>query len=437
MNRARWSPLLALVLTALARPQTQSVIYTFGGTSASSLIAGANPFGGLVFDKAGHAFGTTLQGGTGNCRFPYTVGCGTVFELSPATEGGTTWVQKVIYSFQGVNDGAYPQSQLVLDEEGNLYGTTYNGGGDGCVVAGCGTVFELRRSGGQWIESVLYRFTDVANGANPAASLVLDREGNLYGTTVYGGNQICNADGPGCGVVFELKRPTLASASSWTEIVLHAFDQDDGAYPLSALTIDAQGNVYGNTSSGGNGSGLIFELQPNGNGWSEKILYNFPGEMGGGSPVGQLLLNESGDLYGVTSGGGVNGVGSVFALIRASDSWTLQYLHSFDGYDGWFPANGVVADPKGNLYGSTPQGGMGSCQYECGVVYSLNRSNDWAESVLYYFQGHSDGFDPYGAVTIHNDDLYGTTVAGGDPKCSALASRQGCGVVFKISRQFD
>jgi uncharacterized protein YceK len=343
------------------------------------------------------------------------------------------WQENIIYSFQGGSDGAYPFAPLVIDHLGNLYGTTYAGGGDGCVVAGCGTVFELQRSGDGWTETVLYRFSNVTDGANPSVGLILDREGNLYGTTYYGGNQVCNQEGPGCGTVFELIRPQSATRSAWTEVVLHSFDETDGAYPEASLTFDSAGNLYGNTLAGGNGMGVIFELVPTGSSWKENILYNFDGGLNDGEPVGQLLVDRAGDLYGVTSNDGLYGMGSVFELVKSGSTWALNYLFSFNGSDGWFPVAGVVPDKAGNLYGATPDGGEGNCQFGCGVIFRLSRKQNWANTVLYYFQGGSDGFDTFGSLAIRDGDLYGTTVAGGDLNCSALTSEQGCGVVFRVS----
>jgi hypothetical protein len=418
-----------MLLAAVATAQTQSVVYTF--TASNS---GANPFAGLAFDKAGHAYGTTLQGGTGGCDFPYPIGCGTVFELIPIPSTvGESWLERVIYSFQGGSDGAYPQAALAIDRFGNLYGTTYAGGGDGCVVAGCGTVFELQPSQEGWVETVLYRFTNTANGANPSAGLILDQNGNLYGTTYYGGNQSCDQEGPGCGTVFELKRSQSGPYPTWQELVLHSFDQGDGAHPSAALTFDRNGNLYGDTLAGGDGRGVIFQLTFTSDGWAESILYNFEGGLSDGEPVGQLVLDRAGNVYGVTSTDGANGLGSVFELTRSGSDWVLSFLHSFDGTDGWFPASGVIPDDAGNLYGVTPDGGNGNCQYGCGVVFRLSREENWSDTVLYYFQGGSDGFDALGNLAIDKGVLYGTTVAGGDSNCSALPSEEGCGVIFSIA----
>jgi len=431
--RSLWSILktcaLVLMVTVGARAQKQSIVYTFEGGNN-----GANSYTGLVFDRGGRAYGTTLQGGTGTCNFPYPLGCGTVFELVLVSDGtNKVWAEHVIYSFQGGSDGAYPLAPLAIDEAGNLYGTTYNGGGDGCIVAGCGTIFELQRVEHGWREEVLYRFTDVANGANPSAGLILDRSGNLYGTTCYGGNQICNQDGPGCGTVFELLRPDHGSASAWKETVLHAFDKSDGECPLSSVIFDDAGNLYGNTLAGGHGMGVIFELTPTAARWTETILHNFSGAPDSGEPVGQLLLDRLGNVYGVTEADGLYGLGGVFELQKSGSTWMLQYLHSFDGFDGWFPVSGVIPDREGNLYGTTPDGGEGSCQYQCGVVYRLNRRENWSDTVLYYFQGGSDGYWAYGSLALYHGDLYGTSVGGGDLNCSALLNFQGCGVVFRIS----
>ena len=421
-----WAALL--VIPGHGHAQRMSTLQAF-----SAATDGANPLAGVISDSDGNLYGTTLQGGTGTCDFPYNGGgCGTVFELIPVTssiEG--RWEKKILYSFQGGSDGAYPQSPVVLDKLGNLYGTTYNGGGDGCVLAGCGTVFELECSGDRWVEKVLYSFANVATGAGPESGLILDSSGNLYGTTVYGGNQLCDQEGPGCGTVFELKH----SRSGWTETVLHSFDLTDGAYPLTGLTFDDGGNLYGTTIQGGNGMGVVFELKRS-SGWDEDVLYNFGGGLNEGTPVGPLLLDKSGNLYGATDADGPYGTGSVFELSKAGSSWSLNFLYSFGGGSGgWFPVAGVIADRAGNLYGTTPDGGSGDCQYGCGVVYRLTRSENWTQAILYSFSGGTDGLDPYGGLTMDGrGDLYGTTVAGGDLSCSSYEPiYPGCGVVYRIS----
>src|SRR5581483_6615984 len=179
------APLLITVLATQVRAQTESVLHTFAGSSE-----GGAPYAGLLSDRAGNLYGTTMQYGDAPCAYPFG-GCGTVFELVAVQEGGITqWTFEVLYTFRGGTDGADPASTLVFDSSGNLYGTT-TAGGTGCGGLGCGTVFELARSGSEWYENVLYRFTGGPDGRDPVGSLTLDPRGNLYGTTAFGGDNNC------------------------------------------------------------------------------------------------------------------------------------------------------------------------------------------------------------------------------------------------------
>lgn len=244
----------------------------------------------------------------------YTSGdcCGLVLELSPQSNG--TWTQSTLYTFAGGNDGDGPAAGVIADRSGNLYGTTTGGGGS----SECGTVFELSRAtGGAWTEKILYSFTG-ADGCNPYAGLVLDGKGNLYGTTYTGGVGPCIN---GCGLVFEL---SPAENGTWSESTLHAFTNKDGANPYAALVIDPDGGLYGTTVNGGNGPceptgvgcGTVFRLAPPskpGGTWTQ-MAYSFQGHNGVG-PRGSILLDKAQNtLYGTTSGGGTYGYGTVFQI---------------------------------------------------------------------------------------------------------------------------
>lgn len=432
-----------LLLTWLASPclgaQTESVLYTFRG-----LEDGGVPYAGLVMDKAGNLYGTTSQYGNPACTFP-DAGCGTVFELIPAKQQSSLpWVYKVIYTFQGGEDGNDPSSTLVFDEAGNLYGTTVFGG-TGCGGTGCGTVFELQRDGNGWKESVLYRFTGEADGEDPLGALALDKVGNLYGSTAYGGDANCYYIGTGCGVVFQLKRPEK-EGEGWTEKVLHTFTGGDGADPFVGVTLDAAGNIYGVTALGGQGQGgssggVVFSLRGalGTSAWIESTLYEFPELQG--NPAGPLILDKDGNLYGVTEVGGEYGVGSVFELKRpmlGNSAWTETDLYSFPGPpDGWFPLySGVVFDQTGKLYGTTMEGGASAnCQTHCGTIFQLtNSGNFWEETGLFSFMGGAEGFYPFNGVILDSKgNVYGMTPNGGDPNCTAF-TQPGCGVIFRISR---
>ncbi len=267
-----------------------SVPYTFRASQD-----GSEPIGGLLRDAEGNIYGTTAGGGKSSCNFG--TGCGTVFKIDAA---GT---ETVLYSFLGGADGAYPQANVIRDSAGNLYGTTTNGGNPGCRW-GCGTVFKLDASGA---ETVLHTFTGGADGSNPTAGLTLDAAGNLYGVTAYGGYLACPAGlGHGCGTVFKI-------APNGTKTVLYAFTGGkDGAYPGGNLILDAAGNLYGTTGSGGdaNNDGTIFKIDSTG---AETILHRF-NNSGGSGPSAGVIRDSAGNLYGTTEYGGKVGSGTVFKL---------------------------------------------------------------------------------------------------------------------------
>jgi hypothetical protein len=278
------------LMLGVARAQTGTVLYTFTGTDD-----GGVPYAGLVMDKAGNLYGTASQYGDGPCTFPVS-GCGMVFELTPTKAG---WNLKILYTFQGGEDGANPYSSLVFDSSGNLYGTTA-WGGIGCGGYGCGTVFELTRSEG-WHETVLYRFTGEADGNGPVGPVTLDGAGNIYGTTPFGGDYTCAYDGSAsCGVVFRLERPS-DSSGSWRETVLHTFEGADGSQPFDGVTlapalpylnssVGPPETLYGTTLFGGEGDsidsgGVVFRLVPSGGSWIYQTVYEFsPGD---GRPGGR------------------------------------------------------------------------------------------------------------------------------------------------------
>jgi hypothetical protein len=230
-----------------------TVLYTFTGGSD-----GEAPFGGLTLDAAGNLYGATEAGGntaTG-CQTSAGTGCGVIFKLTPTTSG--PWTESILYTFSGGSDGGYPNGDLAFDSSGNLYGTTEGGGtsNTNCLYYGfCGVVFKLSpTTSGPWTESVVYSFSGDADGATPAAGVILDSSGNLYGTTEYGGNTSLCSGYNGCGVVFEM---TPTSTGGWQETLLHTFEQTDGAAPLEPLTFDSSGNLYGTASFYG---GVVFQI---------------------------------------------------------------------------------------------------------------------------------------------------------------------------------
>lgn len=323
--------------------------------------------------------------------------------------------EQTLYSFTGFADGGNPLSSLVVDSAGNLYGTTFVGG-----AHGAGEVFELTpNAGGGWTETVLYSFTGGADGANPyLADVVFDKAGNLYGTTVGGGAH-------NLGAVFELS-PT---SSGWSETVLYSFSGgSDGANPYAGLLFDGAGNLYGTTNGGGaNNVGTVFELRHgSGASWTEKVLHTLNTTDGSG-PIGGLVFDRAGNLYGTTQGGGTAGAGVVYEVVRgASGTWTQKVLHSFTGgADGGFPyAERLIFDRGGNLYGTTSGGGTLSL----GAVFRLRPvSGGWKEKVLYSFDGQVAA-NPYSGLVLDSQgNLYGTAANGNGVTT--------VGAVFQLTRQ--
>ena len=347
------------------------------------------------------------------------------------------------YKFAAGPDGLQPDGGLVSDGAGNFYGTTSAGGLSSCgFSSACGTVFKLSPgANGTWEHTILYKFKGGTDGAGPEGSLVFDAAGNLYGTTVTGGNpEVCN--GEGCGTVFKL---SPIGDGAWTESVLYSFfGSTDAEEPGSGVIFDSAGNLYG---AAGGGCvevcyGTIFKLSPAQDGaWTESVIYTFMGGTDGGFPVA-LAFNGAGNLFGTTFSGGVTnspcgGCGTIFEMTpSASGQWTKQILYSFtDGLDGGFPSSGVVLDGAGNLYGETFDGGSFACpESGCGTVYELKfDSGEWKLQVAHTFNGldGAKGSQPDGGLTFDAaGNLYGTTSGGGDLACN---NGNGCGTVFKLS----
>src|SRR6266700_832062 len=345
---------MGLFAAPLAKAQSLSVLHTFQGGSSD----GASLFAGLLMDSSGNLYGTTENGGAS--------GLGTVFELVNASG---TYSQKVLQSFNR-SDGANPSAGVIMDSSGNLYGTTFGGG-----TSNSGTVFELVNSSAAYTESVLHSFVNSGgDGSKPAAALIMDASGNLYGTTLSGGTN-------GTGTVFEL----VNSSGTYSEKILYSFANSggDGSSPQAGLIIDASGNLYGTTHSGGtNGTGTVFELVNSSGTYSEKILYSFANSGGDGSkPAAALIMDASGNLYGTTQNGGTNGFGAVFELVNSSGTYSEKILYSFanSGGDGSSPQAGLIIDASGNLYGTTHSGGTNGT----GTVFELvNSSGTYREKIL-------------------------------------------------------
>jgi len=336
-------------------------IYTFQGHANQD---GEEPIARVVFGPDGALYGTTGSGGAGGACIE---GCGTAYRLTPPAtackDALCPWTETILHSFD-ISDGAGPgYGDVTFDVSGNLYGTTIGGGGwmSGCIESGCGAAYEISPSIGGWSTSMIYSF---ANGSTnlPWSGVIVDSSGNLYGTTNGGGEARS-------GSIYELS----PNGGSWSQIVLYSFlGGNDGGYPLAGLVADGAGNYYGATPfRGANGGGTIFELSPIGGGWNYSVLYSFTGHEG---PITSLTLNAAGNLYGTTQSDGSNRLGSIFQLTRTNGSWTYTSLHDFTGgTDGGYPVSNVVLDSNGNLYGTASAGGIaGGCGgYGCGVVWEI------------------------------------------------------------------
>jgi uncharacterized repeat protein (TIGR03803 family) len=370
-----------LVAAQSAQTPAFTVLYTF--TTAD----GEQPDASLIQDAAGNLYGTTQYGGTEG-------GFGTVFKLN--TKGKET----VLRSFAGTPDAEDPYSGLTRDKAGNLYGTTLYGGSEG----GYGTVFKVSSSGK---ETLLYSFAGTPDGADPRSVLVLDSAGDLYGTTQYGGTA------GGYGTVFKLDAKEKVT-------LLHSFaGTPDGENPYAGLLRDAAGNLYGTTEYGGTGGGYgtVFKLTGKG---KLTLLYSFTGTPDGSNPLAGLLRDAAGNLYGTTQyGGTAGGYGTVFKLDAKGK---LSLLHSFAGMpDGENPHSRLISDSAGNLYGTTYYGGA----YGYGTVFKLDPAGKL--TMLHSFDNSPDGSNPIGGLILDKKgNLYGTTSDGGDPTC-------GCGTVFKVT----
>lgn len=401
---------ICVSLVPMAQAQTFSVIHTFTGAE------GGRPMAGLVMDRAGNLYGTNAQGGSGNCGTVFKLsrvgtawiyqtlhafdgqpdacnpearvvigpdgnlygtsiaggtgtctqqslgpGCGTVFKLNPPPticgSASCPWRESVLYSFQAGSDGSNPQSALVFDQLGNLYGTTNTGGNSGCGGSGCGTVFKLSPGQNGWAESILYSFQDLGHGAGTASGVIFDNEGNLYGaakwSSGFGGREI----------VYKL----VPSVPTWIQSVLHSFTPQGFNQELGGLTFDTVGNLYGTTDWG---CGSVFELSPTNGGWNFNTVFNLPGANGcpfGWGPRESLTFDSAGNLLGTTFGGtsspGFYDYGSVFELTPTGET----SLHDFSGrIDGGSPVSNVVLDAIGNMYGTASVGGTG-----LGVVWKI------------------------------------------------------------------
>ena len=372
-----------------AQAQTHTVLYSFTGGAD-----GTQP-NGLVRDSAGNLYGSTRYAGDLNCSGKQ--GCGTAFKLDQ------TGALTVLHTFVGGADGSLPEGTLVLDAAGDLFGTTVYGGNIHCGISdGCGTVFKLNVAGQK---TVLYAFPSSLEASLPGGSVIEDANGNLYGTTAWGGGAAC----VNCGTVFKLR------TTGGTFTVLHAFaGGTDGQLPYSGLLRDVAGNLFGTTYLGGafNG-GTAFKLNSTG---KETLLHSCGSSPDGIDPIAGLVADGA-DLYGCTPNGGAYSVGAVFKLDKSGNE---TVLHSFGAQtDGVQPQGALTHDSAGNLYGVTYSGG----EFGYGTVFKMD--NTGKETILYSFSGEADGLGPDAGVILDAaGNLYGTTLSGG---------AFGNGTIFKIA----
>jgi uncharacterized repeat protein (TIGR03803 family) len=353
-------------------------------------------------------------------------------------------LEKVIYNFSGSVDGSTPSAALIADRDGNLYGTTEEGGGSSACPSGCGTIFEINppaRPSGIGIETQLYIFQGGSDGSAPVGALVFDEMGNLYGTTSGSGS------GNG-GTVFELS-PPATPGGAWSEAVLYTFPADGsrGLVPLSNLIFDSDGNLYGTTFLGGStscGCGTVFELSPPatpGGVWTETVLHEFGLTKNDGiQPVGGLVFDKSGTLYGTTSYGGLLVGGTIFQMKRHHGVWSMKTLYSVDAAYGllYYPLTGVIIDSAGNLYGTLNSGGyalyLDKIFCSCGGVFELSppatEGDAWTFNVLTAFSWGAifkGGAFPRGVLVLDKaGNLYGTTYLGG-------LNSKNQGIIFELN----
>ena len=414
--------LLAILLSAgdssAAGPRYR-VLYRFQGSPD-----GSEPYAGLVMDAAGNLYGTTYRGGTE----------GTVFLLTRGSDGH--WVESVLFDFSNPPvSGGFPLGNVTVDAAGNVYGTADPGAGNH------GVVYELTASlSGFWNVDVLHTFSGYEDGQQPWAAPIFDKAGNLYGTTTDG-----PIEGP-LGMVFQL---TPSNGGWQENILHEFATKKDGSFPTADLVLDKAGNLYGTTMEGGEGCGLygcgtVFEMTYTNGQWTKTTIYAFKGGTDGTFPYSGMVFDKHGNLYGTTAVGGVGpcdiestpGCGTVFKLTpRSNGRWKKTLVYSPDGSAGGGLFGGVVFDKAGNLYGTTAFYGTASqnCAAGCGTVFKLTpgTGDQWTATTLYEFKGTADGGEPFGRLLLDKaGNIFGTTLYGG----SSTGSCQifGCGVVFEI-----
>jgi uncharacterized repeat protein (TIGR03803 family) len=396
---------------------SETVLYSFQGGDDGEFPTAAPA------ELDGTLYGTTAYGGSSTC-VTGGPGCGTIFELGVS---GTRY--RVLHRYrQDGGDGANPVAPLAGNGK-TLYGTTFWGGGRDCeTVGGCGTVFQLDSSGGNY--RILFKF-----GRREGFAVypgVAQADGMLYGATAGGGSRACAG---GCGTLYRL-------GLSGERTILHKFAGGrDGDGPFNRPIL-VKSVLYGTTSFGGGaactnpsgaGCGIVYSLHVDGSGY--RVLYRFKGGKDGATPNNVIDVNDK--LYGTTSTGGGTvcntgsgpGCGTIFTLSTSGKGYRVLYRFKGGGPTGWDPV-ALLAASKGTLYGATTYGGVYTCRaaYGCGTVFRM-RTSGKGYRVLHAFAGGSDGMNPYGdGPIIANGTLYGTTVQGG-----STCDYNGCGTVYAIT----
>ncbi len=385
-------------VTGAVTTETQQVALSATLTTLASF-NGANgswPTDGVLIDAGGNLFGTSQLGGANND--------GAVFEIARTTTGYAA-APTVLASFTGAN-GYLPKGGLIADGNGDLFGVTEYGG-----AYGYGTVFEIAKTAAGYASApaTLVSFSD-SPGIDPDGSLLADASGDLFGVTVYGGAY-------GYGTVFEIVKTAAGYASAPT--TLTSFNNAGGGNPWSTLISDANGDLFGTTGYGGaNGNGTVFEIARTAAGYAATpaVLATFNGA-NGSDPQGGLIADGNGDLFGVTNGGGAYGDGAVFEIVKSANGYASAptTLVSFNGADGQGPVGpsaSLIADANGDLFGATANGGA----YGDGAVFEIvNTATGYAATpkVLASFTGAAASYPLCQLVADAAGDLFGATIDGG------------------------
>jgi uncharacterized repeat protein (TIGR03803 family) len=379
LRRSSLPVILTLALAAMftaqaAQAQTYTVLFKYNGGPV-----GEAPNGDLLLDAEGNLYGTTRFGGAN--------GDGTIFKLDPSG------METALFSFSETSGGVFPMAGVIRDPDGTFYGVTAFGGDFSCENSGCGAVFKVDSNN---VLTVLHTF-DNLDGANPQSRLV-SVNGELYGTTLYGGGTSCTVDNPGCGVIFKVSKNGAFS-------VVYRFTGGLDGFNPNGLTRDAAGNLYG-TSQGsldaqGQGNlGTVFKLDTAGN---FSILYSFEDNSNGFDPQGRLAIDNAGVIHGTTFANASTCNGGCGVVYRLDQSGNETVVHHFGGVNGHTPEAGVV-DLNGAFYGTTVGGGIKN-----GVLYQITNAGHY--NVLHEFTRAEE--QPQGELTVGSDgNIYGATFDG-------------------------